>query len=445
MKKIFSSNNDTIFAAATPIIKSGVAVIRISGPKASLANQLLSKKITTPRKTIYCDLINSKGESFDKILALFFQAPHSFTGEDIVEIHTHGSIAVIKTLLKELANIDGFRMAEPGEFSIRAFRNGKMDLTQAEALADLIDSETDAQLHQSIRMYKGESKKIITFWREELIRIMSIIEAYIDFPDEDLPDDLIADITKDISDLCDNIENSTKDNQVGEKIKDGMNITIIGEPNSGKSSLLNLLAKREIAIVSDIAGTTRDSLEVHLDVDGFPVIIHDTAGLRDTDDKIESLGIEIAKNKAINSDLKLVIIDSSKNDIPTEVAKFIDKNTILIANKTDLTKSPRNFSNNTQVNISAKFGNNIDELIKTISEEAKKFFSNHESCLIFRARHREALVNCVRELKRFNLEKDIELAAEDLRLAANYLGSITGEIDVESILDKIFSSFCIGK
>lgn len=446
MKNIVTSNNDAIFALSTSSIKSGVAVIRISGGRALQAQQLLTRKITKPRFAYYTSVVAKNGSLIDKALVIFFKSPKSFTGEDIIEIHTHGSKAIINILLKELASIEGFRLAKPGEFSLRAFENGKMDLTQAEGLADLIEAETEAQLQQALKQYSGKIKIIIQQWREELIRIMSLIEAYIDFPDEDLPDDLINDITSDVDKLKNEIAKHLHDNHIGERIRDGFNIAIIGEPNAGKSSLLNLLAKKEIAIVSDIAGTTRDALEVHLDIKGYPIILQDTAGIRESKDEIETKGITIAKNKAETADLKLILIDATKTQIPEEINEYIDRKAIIVVNKIDqVTSIPQYLDNYNQINISAKLAINIDNLLEVIGKYANDFFGNYESVVISRQRHREALENCFEFLDQFNLEKEIELAAEDLRLAAFQLGRITGEIDVESILDKIFSSFCIGK
>lgn len=446
MKNLLASNKDTIYALSTAQAKAGIAVIRVSGESALTTQKLFLTKITKARFAYYTRLQTSAGELIDNVLILYFKAPHSFTGEDVVEIHTHGSRAVVNMLLEELSSFSNFRLATPGEFSFRAFQNGKMDLTQTEGLADLIDAETKAQLNQALRQYNGQTKERISLWREELVRIMSLIEAYIDFPDEDLPNDLIDNIYEDTNRLKLELINNLSDNHMGERVRDGLNIAIIGEPNVGKSSLLNLLAKREIAIVSEVAGTTRDSLEVHLDISGYPVTLHDTAGLRETSDIVERKGVQIAENKAANADLKLIIVDSTKKLIPAYISQYIDNNSIIIANKMDLVDTPLHYSQeHEQINISVKSENNIERLVKRIDKFTQKFFSNYENSIIFRQRHREALEKCLEALDKFSLDKEIELAAEDLRVAAGYLSRITGEINVESVLDKIFSSFCIGK
>ncbi|MEQ9116155.1 MAG: tRNA uridine-5-carboxymethylaminomethyl(34) synthesis GTPase MnmE [Rickettsiales bacterium] len=446
MKKEITSIQDTIFAVSTPIAKSGVSIIRVSGANAKNCFHLFRKKISRPRYAYYTEVIRNEDVKIDDAIVIFFAGPNSFTGEDIIEIHCHGSKAVLNAILFELSTIDCFRMANPGEFAMRSFENGKMDLTQAEGLADLIEAETESQLQQALKQYSGKTRTVINQWREKLIEIMSLVEAYIDFPDEDLPEDLIKDIEDSIDSLKKELNNSIDDNHIGERIRDGFNVAILGEPNAGKSSLMNLLSKREVSIVSEIEGTTRDSIEVHLDIKGFPVIIHDTAGIRKSSDIIEQKGVEIAINKAQSADLKLVIIDSSADKISKELKEIIDKKTIVIFNKIDKANPTINLDNSQDVvEISVKQELNIDKLIDLITNKTTKFFHNYQSSIISRNRYRNDISLCINELNKFSLSKEIELAAEDLRQAANHLGRITGEIDVESILGKIFSSFCIGK
>ena len=310
-------SNDTIYALSTVAGKSGVAVFRISGDASFAAVSQLTKLAVekiVPRRAYYAAVYDSAGLHLDNALILCFKAPSSFTGEDTVEFHTHGSRAVIESMLDSLGKISGFRLAEPGEFSRRAFYNGKMDLTEAEGLADLIDAETREQQKYALRQMGGELKNLYDGWREKLVNILAYLEAYIDFPDEDLPAGLTAELEAKAADVLAEIEKHLKQSEYGEHLHEGFRAVIVGEPNAGKSSLLNTLARREAVIVSDIAGTTRDAIDIYMDLNGYPVIFTDTAGLRTTDEQIEKKGIEIAYDKAEKADLIIALVDGENVD-----------------------------------------------------------------------------------------------------------------------------------
>ncbi len=431
----------TIFGLSTAPGRSGVAVIRISGHKALEALAQLNGKISTPRKAELCKLAHG-GEAIDEAIVIYFKAPHSFTGEDVVELQTHGSRAVIKRILEILGNMPDLRLAEPGEFSRRAFENQRMDLLEAEGLADLIDAETTGQHKQAMRQMQGELGRIYEKWRGEIIESLALVEAYIDFPDEDLPPELVERIITKIGNLQSAIGNHLNDNRRGEKIREGIEIVILGAPNTGKSSLLNYLSQREAAIVSATAGTTRDIIELQMEIGGYPVILADTAGLRETGDEIESEGIRRALKRAENADIKILMFEAGQVDKTTE--KMADKASIIVINKMD-TVTPRPSRDEGAVEVSIKTGEGLDNLLNKLQNKITDKFGHGESPLITRARHREALQKALAALENFSLKKPVELAGEDLRYAATQIGRITGKIDVDDILDVIFSSFCIGK
>jgi tRNA modification GTPase len=430
--------NETIFGLASGQGKSGVAVTRISGKSATAALEALGVKTPKPRDAVLRKLKFNE-QVIDHALVLYFPAPHSFTGEDVVELHTHGSRAVVKKLFEVLSGLNNLRLAEPGEFSRRAFLNNKMDLLEAEGLADLIDAETTAQAKQAMRQMEGELGKIYENWRKGVIKLLANIEAYIDFPDEDLPTELATEIVSQISNIKSQISNYLNDEHRGEKIRDGIYMVILGAPNVGKSSLLNYLARRDAAIVSDIAGTTRDVIEVNMEIAGLPVTIADTAGLRESADVIESEGIKRALARAEKADLKILLLDAAdkKPDL-----SLVDENTILVVNKID---SVRCQISDVRCQISIKTGEGLEALLKLLTEKLTNKFHASEAPLITRARHREALQAALDCLNNINLKNPIELIAEDLRHTAFNIGRITGRIDVEDILDVVFSSFCIGK
>ena len=446
-------DNQTIYALSTVYGKSGVAVIRVSGAKAKEAVAKLTnlkEKSLKPRYAYFTDIkdIVSR-ETLDKCLLLYFKAPHSFTGEDIVEFQTHGSKAVIASVLENLSKIPDFRMAEPGEFSRRAFHNGKMDLTEAEGLADLIDSETSEQQKYAMRQMEGGLKNLYDGWREELIKIMAYLEAYIDFPDEDIPQELVDKLLNDVFKLKTAISEHLNTDSIGERLREGFRVVIVGPPNAGKSSLLNTVVNREAAIVSSIAGTTRDAVDVHLDIKGYPVMFTDTAGIREVEEEIEKQGIEIAFRKIADADLVLCLFDASKDSVQIfdNIKNSFKNKAIYIANKSDnLTfEQCSNLKKQSCVVISAKHKQGIADLMEVIYQQIKERFTANSNLLITRQRYREALAETLDNLERFSFDKEIELSAEDIRLAARGLGKITGRIEVDDILNKIFGSFCIGK
>lgn len=439
------TDSKTIFALATSPGKAGVGVVRISGDRAYEAlTNLTKKKEFLPRRALVSNLYNPiSGLLIDKALVIYFKAPISFTGEDVVEFHVHGSPAVYKILYDALKSV-GLRVAEPGEFSRRAFMNGKMDLTQAEGLADLIEAETEVQHRQALRQMEGELGIFYENLRKEIINIMAFIEAYIDFPDEDIPLNITNNILKKVSDIRNKILSHLSDNKRGERIREGINVTIIGAPNVGKSTLMNYLSKRDVAIVSDIPGTTRDAIEAYLNINGYPVVITDTAGIRESSDIIEKEGVKRSKQRAKTSDIKIIMFDAtSKPD--NNIKEFIEENDIIVVNKSDLT-SPKGFPENA-IEISLKTGAGLEKLVSALNKVLESIFPT-QNLTPTRLRHRELL-----ELAESNLNKviedfgkiDITLIAEELRLASRTLAKITGKIDIEDILDEIFKEFCIGK
>jgi tRNA modification GTPase len=389
-------------------------------------------------------------ELIDEGLILWFPGPQSYTGEDMVEIHIHGGKAVVEALLNTLSNIKECRLAYPGEFTKLAFQNGKINLLKAESIADLISAETEIQRLQAVKMMKGKSSEKFNELREKLLKILSFVEAKIDFPDEDLPEENLKKIKEDSLDVLNEINKILNDQKVGEIIREGFKIAIVGPTNAGKSSLLNNLSNREVAIVSEIAGTTRDVIETHLNIDGYPVIISDTAGIRESKDEIEKKGIKLSLKKAENADLKLVVVDAKSIDLSGFLNDLLKKDAILVINKSDLLieKLDLEVSKFNHVLISLKDNLNIDILISEIKKNLENKFKSEEDILITRERHRQHLLQCVEHLKNFsdkNDKKDFDKGAEDLRLATRQLGMIVGKVDVEEILGSIFNDFCIGK
>jgi tRNA modification GTPase len=442
----------TIYALSSGPGVSGIAVIRISGPETSKAIELLTgKNVPKPRVATLRNInkINTS-ELIDEGIILWFPGPESYTGEDMAEIQVHGSKAVIDALHTSISHIENCRLAEPGEFTKLAFQNGKINLLKAESIADLISSETEIQRQQAIKIMNGKSADQFNFLREKLLKILSHVEAKIDFPDEDLPNDISKEIKKSSDDVLKNIEKILNDQKVGERIREGFKIAILGPTNAGKSSLLNHLSNRDVAIVSEIAGTTRDVIETHLNIDGYPVIVSDTAGIRDSKNEIEKKGIKLSLNRAEEADLKLVVVDAKNLDFTDVLKGLFDENAILVINKSDLLKGDIDpeIKKLNHVLISIKENLNIDELILKIKNNLKNKFITSDDILITRERHRQHLEQCLEHLKNFNKKNEVEdfdKAAEDLRLATRHLGMIVGKVDVEEILGSIFNDFCIGK
>ena len=442
----------TIFALSTGPGVSGIAVIRVSGEKTRRIIELLThKRIPKARTATLRKLYKIKNsELIDEGLILWFPGPQSYTGEDMAEIHVHGSKAVVEALHTSLLCIENCRLAEPGEFTKLAFQNGKINLLQAESIADLISSETEIQRQQAIKIMNGKSADQFNILREKLLKTLSYVEAKIDFPDEDLPNNILDEIKKNSDDVIKRVEKILNDQRVGERIREGFKIAIVGPTNAGKSSLLNHLSNRDVAIVSEIAGTTRDVIEIHLNIEGYPVIISDTAGIRHSKDEIEKKGIKLSLNRAEEADLKLVVVDAKNLEFTDVLKDLLKENAILVINKSDLLDKQINseIKKMNHVLISIKDNKNIDQLILEIKNNLKNKFITSDDILITRARHRQHLQQCLDHLNNFNQKKEIEdfdKAAEDLRLATRHLGMIVGKDDVEEILGSIFNDFCIGK
>ena len=455
-------NAETIYALASASGRAGIAVIRISGPKSAAVLRALghNKAEFAPRRAVRTRLVDPvSGDALDDGLVLWFPAPNSFTGEDVGELHVHGGHAVAAGILEALAAMADLRMAEPGEFTRRAFENGKLDLTAAEGLADLVDAETQAQRKQALRQLRGELGGLYESWRERLLAALAHLEANIDFSDEDLPEGIAAAARDELARLAQDVAGHLADGHRGERLRAGLQIAIIGPPNAGKSSLLNVLARRDAAIVSATAGTTRDVIEVHLDLGGYPVIVADTAGLRDAGgeaeedgDAIEAEGIRRARTKAEDADLRLAVFDGETwPDADPATVALVDGETLVVVNKSDLKtlEPPLEVDGKDALAVSALTGSGIDGLLAALGERVEALIEVPASPALTRARHREALEECRQALGRFLAEDtDItkpELAAEDLRLATRALGRITGRVDVDEVLDVIFRDFCIGK
>ena len=445
---------NTIFAQSSAHGKAGVTVFRISGRHSLDA---VKKMFKSDNDTLMPNFMYHKkifapatDELIDHAMVVYFQAPKSFTGEDVVEIHTHGSVAIAKLLISSLLSMENLRLAEPGEFAKRAFLNGKFDLTAAEGLADLIEAETIFQHRQAIGQAQGRLAELYDEWRTQLLTIISLLEAYIDFPDEDIPQTVLKQVEQTLATLTREIHGHLDDKRQGELLRSGLKLAIIGEPNVGKSSLLNFLMQREVAIVSNIAGTTRDVIEGHLDIGGYPVILHDTAGIRDgTTDIIEQEGIKRATEVAKVADIKLVLLDANNlGQTLTEMLEtIIDENTIIVVNKIDQVKVPnvQNIAGKKPIFVSVKAKQNMDLLLKEIERKAASLAGTVEAPQITRERHRHQLQQALGYLKHFDLNNDLVLATEDIRMTIRALSQITGKITVDEILGEIFVNFCIGK
>lgn len=432
---------DTIFALASGSMRAGVAIIRVSGSHALLTYKNLTKRpVPLPRTAAFGSFRTPEtGVLLDRGMMIYFEAPNSFTGEDVVEYHVHGGVAVVQGFLAELAKQPGCRLAEPGEFTKRAFENGKLDLTAAEAVADLIEAETEAQRVQALDQLGGGLARLYQGWADTLKQVLAHQEAEIEFPEDDMPTG-IADVLKpQIENLLHEIRAHLDDGHRGERLRNGISIAIIGAPNAGKSSLLNALARRDVAIVSDEAGTTRDVIEAHLDLGGYPVIIADTAGLRATDNRIEAEGIRRARKVAEEADIKIALFDGTK-DKDRETFSVVDRNTVIVMTKSDLAENKAE-----GIWISATTGEGIDALLKTLTEKIAASLGKKTGPSLTRARHRAALEETAAALERSLSAELPELSAEDLRLSLRHLGAITGKVHVEELLDTIFRDFCIGK
>ena len=464
---MIQSFDDTIYALASGKGRAGVSVVRLSGPQTGdiilalmdksqplkKAQSALESKLPNPREARLTKFFHPKTNiMIDMGLVIWFPAPHSFTGEDVAELHLHGSPAILALVFDALETFDGVRSADRGEFTRRAFEHGKMDLTEAEGLNDLVFAETEGQRLQALRQMQGGLSVLYEGWRETLVGILAHLEADIDFPDEDLPDGVAAQKRPEIAKLQAEMKNHLADGHKGERIRGGFTVVLLGPPNVGKSSLINALTKEDVAIVSDIAGTTRDTIEVKLDIGGFPVSFIDTAGLREAGDKIEEEGIRRARQKAENADLRLVMADAQVwPEGETDARELLRDGDILCLNKID--ESNQGLKNNiscqanTEFLISTKTSEGLAQLIESIESIVVEKLALSDVPSLTRVRHRNAIELSCASLERFLFSStgDAVLEAEDVRLAARHLGFITGRVDVEEILDKVFNDFCIGK
>ena len=436
--------NDTVFALSSAPGRAGVAVIRVSGPDAgSCLRALTGRALPSPRLASLRELRDAEGTKIDQALVLWFSAPASFSGEDMAEIHVHGGRAVVAKVLAALGGYAGCRPAEPGEFTRRAVENGKLDLTQAEALIDLIDAETEEQRGQALRQYGGALASLYEGWRSRLIRALAWVEAEIDFSDEEIPHDLTVRSCAEIGKIIEGNTDTYGGFPTRRNCPGGRFLTVIGPPNAGKSSLINALAQRDVAIVAETAGTTRDIIEVRLDLGGYAVIVADTAGLREATDTVESEGVRRALARAEASDLVLLLLDGSAEEplagLPPGIA---ERAAITVWNKADLpSPSPRS-----GLRLSLKTGDGFDDVLAEIGRKvAERLDRVGEAPVLTRARHRHALEQALAALCRAASAPEAELFAEDLRLAVRWIGRITGRVDVEELLDVVFRDFCIGK
>ncbi|MGR3572360.1 tRNA uridine-5-carboxymethylaminomethyl(34) synthesis GTPase MnmE [Brevirhabdus sp.] len=427
---------DTIYALATARGKAGVAVIRISGPMAWDIVARLTGGIPAPRQASLRKLRSSDGTHLDDALVLFFEEGRSFTGEQSAELQTHGSLAVTQAVLREISTFPGTRHAEPGEFTRRALENDNLDLTQVEALADLIEAETEAQRRQALRVLSGEIGQKVELWRKDLIRASMLVEATIDFADEDVPVDVFPEVSELVQNVKGRLQQELDGEAAAERLRHGFEVAIVGAPNVGKSTLLNALVGREAALTSSIAGTTRDIVEVRMDISGMPVTFLDTAGLRETDDVVESMGIERAVERAKTADLRL-FLNPEEGDLPIVPGR----NDVVRYTKSDLTPVDKH-------GISAVSGEGIADLLSEIGDKLEGFSAN--ASVVIRQRHSQAFRSAVSSLTAAENEIELgsarsELIAEDLREAVRSLEFLIGRVDIEQLLGEIFSSFCIGK
>lgn len=442
------NQDGTIFALASGAGRAGVAVLRISGKRASHALAALTlRPLPAPRRASLRRLFDAaSGEPLDDALALWFPAPHSFTGEDVVELHLHGGRAVVAAITDVLAGLTGLRVARPGEFTRRAFENGKLDLAEAEGLADLIDAETEGQRRQALRQMEGGLSRQAEGWSQAIVEALALLEAEIDFPDEGLPARLAARVVPVLEALQASLRVQLADARRGERVREGFRIVILGAPNAGKSTLLNRLVGREAAITAETPGTTRDVIEARLEIAGYPVLLSDTAGLRETDDPVELEGVRRAMAQAQAADLRLLVVDSTTEAPPPSGVELGEDDFVLL-NKMDQAGVSFPPTDGHTLRISAKTGQGLTALKAKLEEIVALRLAAVEAAPLTRARHREAVSQALEAVERAlaSLAQGPELAAEDLRLAGRAIGQLTGRFDIERVLDSIFAKFCIGK
>lgn len=430
-----------IFALSSASGKAGVAVIRLSGENCDAVVRPMIGRMPAPGSFRLATIKHpTSGEVLDRGICLFFKQPHSFTGEDVIELHVHGSKAVVQDIFSALRLL-GCRLADAGEFTRRAFAHGKMDLTAVEGLADLLAAETSVQRQQALANAGGALGEKVLLWREKLVTALAHLEAYIDFPDEGLDTSIVQEVQNNLGEVMREMSTALADRRA-ERLRDGLRVVIIGAPNVGKSSLLNALAQRDVVIVSDIAGTTRDAIELPLDIGGYPVILTDTAGIHEAINPIEQEGIRRSQEKAREAELLLMLRDGNSDYIapPLTAAEKI-----YVVNKSDLLPAGSAQITSSEVFISAKTGGGLDALLEIIYNKINQLYGNRQVGVPFRERQRDIIASALEKLKRFSLDKDLELQAEDLRGAVFDIGRLTGRVDTEDLLDIIFSDFCIGK
>ncbi len=445
---------ETIFAPATVIGWAALAIVRISGPAThDVCRRLTGRPPPAPRRATLARLHHPHtAEVLDEGLVLWFPAPGSFTGEDVLELQVHGGRAVISGIMEALSDLPGLRPAEPGEFTRRAFLNGRLDLTAVEGLADLIDAETRAQARQALQQLDGALGRLYRSWRQALLGALARLEAEIDFaPDEEVPEDLLASVRPEVDRLSAEMVTHLAAGHRGEQLRAGLTVAVVGPPNAGKSSLVNRLARRDVAIVTPLPGTTRDVLEVHLDLAGYPVTLLDTAGLREAADMIEAEGVRRARDRAERADLRLIMFDGANWPAwdPATLA-LVDAAAVVTVNKSDLIALPGDLAvgGRAALRVSCLTGDGVQSLLEVLTARARELMTVGHAPLLTRARHRAALQDAAEALARFSAAPEgteLALMAEDLRLAARALGRITGEVAVEDVLDRIFAEFCIGK
>ncbi|MBO22645.1 MAG: tRNA uridine-5-carboxymethylaminomethyl(34) synthesis GTPase MnmE [Rhodospirillaceae bacterium] len=442
-------SGDTIYALSSGAGQAGVAVVRLSGPDAdALLADLGVDPLPVPRRADLHRIV-ADGKLIDRAIVLRFPAPGSFTGEDVAELHVHGGPAVLDALFSAIGGTGRARLAEPGEFTRRAFENGKLDLTAAEGLADLVAAQTDAQRRLALRQYDGTLADLYEGWRARLVELMGCVEAEIDFSDEELPDGLRDETNANIAALRGEITEHLRSAARGERIRTGFPIVILGAPNVGKSSIINNLSNSDVAIVSETAGTTRDVIEVQLNLGGFAVTLSDTAGIRAAADGIEAEGVRRAEQRASDAALRLVVLDASEPEIPERVRGLITGDCIVVANKTDLLNAayvpPVELEGCSPFPISAATGEGLDTLLARLSDAVRNSLADSEGALPTRRRHRDSLTDARDALGHVADAAFPELAAEDVRVALRALGRITGRVDIDEVLDTVFRDFCIGK
>ncbi len=443
---------DTIFAPATAPGRAAVAVVRLSGPASGAALQALGGKLPFPRRASVRRLRTADGQVFDEALVLWMPGTENYTGEDSAELHLHGGPAVVEAAIEALAGL-GLRLAEPGEFTRRAFQNGKLDLAQAEAVADLVDAETSAQARQALAQLEGGLSRRYDGWREILVEALAVLEAAVDFPDEDLPEDVAARARPGLTQLLGELEAALGDADRGRRVREGFRVALVGAPNAGKSTLLNHLAGRDAAIVTATPGTTRDVIEVPLVLAGYKVLLADTAGVRESVDPIEMEGVRRARAWAAAADLRLLLVDGTGEAEWENLSELGRSGDLLVRTKADLGPSRLTGPIKNQARqhgwqplaISVTDGHGLEALEKLLEQRVIAALSGADLPAATRLRHAESLTAAHFHLGRALAQTEVELAAEDVRLAARALGRVTGRVDVEDVLDRVFSSFCIGK